>query len=383
MTMLRRTDKSVLSTWWWTVDRPTFISCIILILLGVFLVSAASPPVASRLGLDPYHFVIRHMVFVFPCFAALMFFSLLNPRWLFRINTIILMCGLALMVLVLFIGGEIKGAQRWIQIFGFSIQPSEFVKPAFVFLTAWLIAGERADNTTIPGYTMAGCLYLFFIALLLLQPDFGMAFVMTCVFGAQVFIAGVPIRWIVLLVFCIILGLFSAYWTFDHVKSRIDRFMDPETGNTYQIEKSLEAFQQGGLFGTGPGQGNVKLLLPDSHADFIFSVAGEELGLIFIFMLLGIYAFIVLRGLRRLSSSQDLPVTLAASGLLVLFGLQSFIHMGSSLNVLPTKGMTLPFISYGGSSLISTAIVMGTVLSLTRRYGAFTIKRGMPTWSAG
>ena len=369
MRVFNRTDKSVLSTWWWTVDRPLLLALILLMLIGVFMVSVASPSVAQRLDLESFHFTIRHLFFLAPAFLILIGVSMLPPRHIWRLSLAGLIASLCAMGLVLVLGQEIQGAKRWLPLFGFSLQPSEFAKPALVVVIAWLISVQMEKHRDMPGladFIPSGIFYLICIVLLALQPDFGMAFVVTCIFGTQIFLAGMPLRWLTLFLGLLVSGVFLAYMVFDHVKSRFDRFFNPEKGDTYQIEQSLEAFRHGGIAGTGPGQGTIKLHLPDAHADFIFSVAGEELGFIFVVCLIGLYAFVILRGFNRIMDSGNLFVVLAVAGLLVQFALQAFIHMGSSMNILPTKGMTLPFISYGGSSLLAMSYSMGVVLSLTR-----------------
>lgn len=372
-----RTDQSALGNWWWTVDRALLAAVMALVIFGVVLVAAASPPVAERIGLSPYHFIIRHMVVLVPALGIMFTMSLLSPRNIWRVASIVLAGGLLAMVAVLLFGTEVKGAQRWIHLPGFSLQPSEFVKPAFAVVAAWLMARQK-DRPEFPGDRFAAGLYAVVVMLLLLQPDLGMTMVVTAIYGGLIFFAGFPF-WL--------LGMFGAtaaalltgsYFIFDHVRSRIDRFLFPETGDNYQVDKALEAFQNGGLFGTGPGQGTVKLGLPDAHADFIFAVSGEELGLIFTLALLGLFAFVVMRGFNRVMDSADMFPLLATAGLLVMFGVQALIHMGSSVNVLPAKGMTLPFISYGGSSLLSMSFAMGIVLGLTRRQARSGIVRSSP-----
>ncbi len=375
MKMFTRTDRSVAGRWWWTVDRPMLAALLTIIAFGVALVMAASPPVASRIGLSDYHFIIRHLTLLVPTLAAMLAFSMMDLRKLRRAAFIVLGGGLLAMVLVLLVGMEIKGAQRWLHLPGFSLQPSEFVKPAFLVVAAWFISHQK-EKPDFPGMKIAIGLYALVALLLILQPDMGMTFVTTLCFMAIIFLSGLPMRWVTLLVALGCIGGFMAYQFFPHVQSRVDRFLHPESGDTYQIDRSLEAFRMGGLFGSGPGQGTVKLSLPDAHSDFIFSVAGEELGLIFVVVIIALYGYVLVRGFNRIMDSDDLFVVLATGGLLTMFGLQAFINMGSALHLLPTKGMTLPFISYGGSSLLSMGMAMGMVLSLTRRQARSGIARG-------
>lgn len=363
-----RVDKSLLGAWWWSMDRWTLAALTILMLCGIVLVSAASPSVAERIGLPPFYFVVRHLVFLVPAAGMMLAASMLPRKMLWRTASLTLLVSMVLMLCAVFFGPEIKGATRWVHIFGFSLQPSEFAKPAFAVTAAWLMARHQDQGEgQFPGHLLALGLFGLVLGLLLLQPDLGMSLVISAIWGVQVFLAGLPMIWVFVLGGLGVAGLFSAYMFFPHVSSRIDRFLDPSSGDNYQVQKSLDAFASGGLFGTGPGHGQVKMNLPDAHADFIFAVAGEEMGLLAALFLVGLFAFILLRSLWRTAQSEDLFVVLAAGGLLTQFALQSLIHMGSSLQLLPAKGMTLPFISYGGSSLLALGLGMGMLLSLTRK----------------
>lgn len=373
--MFSRTDRSILGRWWWTVDRPMLAALFILMILGIMLVTTASPPVALRIGVSEFHFVIRHIVFLIPAIVILLGLSLLSPKTIWRLATIILVCSILGLVLVLFTGTEVKGAQRWISLFGFSIQPSEFMKPSFAVLSAWFLSRSR-EQPGFPGQWVATGLFGLIVVLLALQPDIGMTVVTAAIFGAQICLAGFPLWIIACLVGIAGVSLFGAYFFFPHFQSRMDRFLDPASGDNYQVSKSLEAFRQGGFGGVGPGQGEVKLSIPDAHADFIYSVAAEEMGMWFALVVLGIYVFIILRGLNRLMENDNLFAILATGGILTMFGLQSVIHMGSSVSILPAKGMTLPFISYGGSSLWAIALAMGMVLALTRRQPRTSVAKG-------
>lgn len=370
-----RTNRSRLAQWWWTVDRGMLACLLTLFVFGVALVVTASPAVAIRIKADPSHFIIRHIAVALPAMCIMLVVSMLDHRNIRRLGSIVCFGGIVLMMLIPFIGMDIKGAQRWISLPGFSLQPSEFVKPAFAIVGAWLMAYQKRV-ATFPGYILCAVLYMLVISLLMIQPDFGMTMVVTSMFAAQIFLAGLPFRYLTILIALAAIGVTGVYFTFDHVRSRFDRFLDPSSGDTFQIDKSLDAFANGGLFGTGPGQGTVSPTIPDAHADFIFSVAGEELGLLFTLVIVGLYAFILLRGFNRLMDSNDMFVVLAAGGILSMFGLQALVHMGSSLHLLPTKGMTLPFISYGGSSILSMGFAMGVVLGLTRREVRTAVSRG-------
>lgn len=375
MSFFSRTDKSLLGSWWWTVDRVTLALILTLCIFGVMLVAAASPPVAERNDDPANYFTIRHIIFMVPTIIFLIGLSMANLQQVWRAALVFTGIALFCMLLVPFVGTEVKGATRWLKLGPLSLQPSELIKPAFIVVAAWLIARQK-ENPKFKGIFFAIGLYVVIIALLLLQPDMGMTFVVTVSFFAVIFLAGLPFRWIVLLMVLALGASLAAYSTFDHVQSRIDRFINPESGDTYQIDRSLRAFQHGGLFGTGAGQGTVKLTIPDAHADFIFSVAGEELGMIVTVLLVGLYGYIIVRGYNRIMDTDNIFVILASGGILTMFGLQALVNMGSAVHLLPTKGMTLPFISYGGSSLLSCGIAMGMLLALTRRQGRSGIARG-------
>lgn len=361
-----RTDTSVLGRWWWTIDRLTLFALMSLIGFGMVLIFAASPAVAERIGLDSFYFVRHQLIYLVPALGIVFAISLLGPRDVRRLAVIVFLGTLGLMALTLVIGVEIKGARRWISLAGFSLQPSEFIKPAFAVVAAWMIAAGRLDER-FPGRIIAVGLYLVTMTLLLLQPDMGMAVLLSLVFGAQLFVAGMPLVLAGGLAVLGVVALFGAYFVFPHVASRVDRFLDPASGDSFQVNRGLEAFMNGGLFGRGPGEGTVKEILPDAHADFIFAVAGEELGLVACLAIVALFAFIVLRGMSRMLQEGNLFVVLAVTGLLAQFGLQAIIHMASTLHLMPTKGMTLPLISYGGSSMWGIALCMGMALALTRR----------------
>ncbi len=366
MSSFARTDTSLLGRWWWTVDRWTLISLIALMGFGAVLMLAASPAAAERIGLQSFQLAGRQIVLLPLAAALLIGMSLATPRWVRRIACIGLLASVLLLVLTLVAGTEIKGATRWISVAGFSLQPSEFAKPCFAVVSAWMFALQREENG-VPGARIAVALWLLMIALLLAQPDVGQAVLLSAIWGIQLFLAGLPLVWIAVLAVLGAGGLVTAYFALPHVTARIDSFLDPDAGDRYQINRSLEAFVNGGLLGRGPGEGTVKAQLPDAHSDFIFAVAGEEMGLIACLIILGLFAFVVLRGFARLMGENSFFVLLAASGLLVQFGLQAFINMASTLHLMPTKGMTLPFLSYGGSSLMALALGMGMLLALTRR----------------
>lgn len=365
-----RTDTSILGRWWWTVDRWTFASLILLIAIGFFLTMAASPAVAEHLKLDSFYFVRRHAIYLVGVMGILVGVSLLSPRHIRRLAIILYVMCLILLVLTPVVGIEIKGARRWLSFCGLSIQASEFIKPALIVLCAWMLA-EKKQDFTFPGNVAALVFYGIVVGLLVLQPDMGMIILITAVVFIVFFVAGLPLLGIIVGGIAGLMGLIGAYFTFSHVHHRIDRFLNPKAGDkytdSYQITQSLEAFRNGGLLGRGPGEGTVKTHIPDAHADFIFAVAGEEFGFILCILIVSLFMFIVLRNLTRLLHENNLFIVFAVTGLITQFGLQALINMASTLNLIPTKGMTLPFISYGGSSMLALAITMGMVMALTRR----------------
>lgn len=366
MMHLTRTDTSTVSRWWWTVDRWILGSAMLLMAAGAIFALAASPPVAERIGLPSFHFVKRHMLFLPAAGVLLVGFSMMTPLMVRRVASVMFVGAVLLTGLTLLVGPEINGSQRWLHFFGLGIQPVEFVKPSFVVVCAWVFS-EQQRNPDFPGNRIATFLCVGILALLALQPDFGQSMLIFMVWSAQFFIAGLPIVWIALLAVLTLIGATLAYLLLPHVASRIDRFLDPASGDTYQIDTALSAFRNGGFLGQGPGEGTVKRLLPDAHTDFIFAVIGEEFGLIACLALLALFAFVIFRGLMHLLYENDSFVFLATAGLIVQFGLQVLINIGVNLNLMPAKGMTLPFISYGGSSLMAASIGMGMVLAFSRR----------------
>jgi len=363
-----RDDRSVIGQWWWTVDRWSLGAVLAIMAFGVLLTLAASPPAAERIGADSFMFAKRQFVFLPLALAVTLAISLSTPRHVRRLALLVFCGSVVLLALTFVIGVEIKGARRWIAVPGLSgIQPSEFVKPSLAVISAWLLAQSRAERRA-PGYILSTMLVLGVLALLVMQPDLGMSIVVASVWAAQLFVVGLPI-WIA--GFGVVGGagaMVGAYFVFNHVRSRFDRFLDPSSGDNYQVNTALEAFMNGSLFGRGPGEGTVKAQLPDAHTDFIMAVCGEEFGLVVCLIILGLFAFVTLRTLSRASKETSLFITLSATGLGVQFGLQAAINMASTIQLIPAKGMTLPFISYGGSSALAMAICVGMLLALTREH---------------
>ncbi len=369
-TVFSRRDTSVIGRWWWTVDRWSLGAILVIIGLGVLLSFAASPPVANRLNLGTFFFVKRHLIMVPPALLIMFGISLLTPLHIRRLASFVYLTGVLMLIATLLYGIEIKGAKRWLMLAGMSLQASEFIKPAFAVLAAWMLA-EKYKDPEFPGLSVSMVLLVILMLLLLLQPDLGMTLVLISTWIGQLFVAGMPLIWMGILAGLGIVCLCGAYFLFPHVAKRMDQFFDPSAGDPkqdlYQVTQSLKAFTQGGLFGRGPGEGIVKKNVPDAHADFVFAVAGEEFGLFLCLFIVALFAFVVIRSLIRAMQDSSLFVMMAASGLVIQFGLQAFVNMASALHLIPTKGMTMPFISYGGSSLVALAIAMGMLLGLTRK----------------
>ena len=362
--MVSRAERGALADWFWTIDRFFLAAFILLMGVGFMLSFAASPAVPERIGLDSFHFVKRHALFLLPAIAVMLGISFLTPRQVRRAAMILLILSLGAMVLALFFGVEVKGSRRWISIGSFSVQPSEFMKPAFVIVCAWLFA-EHARQPEIPGTLFAIILFGIVAALLIAQPDLGQTILTAAVWGGMFFMAGMPWLWIIVLGGAGAGGLLTAYTLLPHVAARIDKFMTGE-GDTFQMDTAREALIRGDWFGQGPGEGIIKRIIPDSHTDFIFSVAAEEFGIVFCMVIVAIFAFVVMRGLNHAFKERNDFTRFAVAGLVLQIGIQSMINIGVNLELLPAKGMTLPLISYGGSSMIAICVTAGFILALTR-----------------
>lgn len=367
--LLDRQDRSILGRWWRTVDAYLLLAFSALIILGGLMVTTASPYVAERIGLDTFHFTIRQFGYLFISVFIMFIVSLLEPKMVRRICTLGFAGGIVMMILVLLVGPEIKGSTRWLSIGPIALQPSEFIKPCFFVVVAWMFS-EKLKTSEFPGYAIGTMFYLLVVILLVLQPDIGTALTTTVVWAGMFFLAGLPIIFIGFIAIAGMIAAVGAYLVFPHVAARIDKFLNPDSEENYQVRRSLEAFANGGLFGKGPGEGTVKKYIPDSHTDFIFSVIGEEMGLVVLLIVIGLFAYIIFRGFKTLEKSGDAFTILACAGILMNFGMQAIINMGVALKLFPTKGMTLPFVSYGGSSTLAMSFGIGILLALTRkRYG--------------
>lgn len=361
-----RTENSILGKLWWSVDRWLLGTFVLLICVGIIMSFAATPMAAARIGIsDRFFFVKRHLFYLVPSICIIVSISLLNEKTARRLCLLLFLISLILVVLSLFCGDQVKGAKRWISIFGISIQPSEFLKPTFAVISGWFFymkSSAMNKNGSIISFT----LYCSILFLLVLQPDIGMSIVITATWFCQLFLNGLPIVFVIIGSVIAICGAGAAYMCLPHVASRIDKFLAPVDTDNYQILKSLESFSNGWLFGVGPGEGVIKRHLPDAHTDFVFSVMGEEFGLIFTLFVVSLYMFIFIRVSICAYRKYDLFSFLALSGLIVQLTLQTLINMLSSLHMIPTKGMTLPFISYGGSSMLSTSVAVGLILCFSK-----------------
>lgn len=363
---LSRSDRSLLAEWSFTIDRGLLIALLSLIAIGVVLSVAASPAVALKKGLPTYYFVERHVLFAALGTIVMFVVSFFSPAGVRRLAAVLLLVSIAGMAVVLVSGAEINGAQRWLSFGNYSIQPSEFAKPAFIVLIAWLF-GEAAARSDMPALPLGLVLWALFGAILIAQPDVGQTVLVSTTAGLVYLLAGLPVVGAAALVALGSGGMWMAYLYFPHVQSRFDKFFGSAPLESSQAGRAIQSFTEGGLFGRGPGEGVIKSVLPDAHTDYIFAVIGEEYGAVACIALLGVYAFIVARSLRRAANEPNAADRLAIQGLALVFGLQSLINMGVNIGLLPPKGMTLPFISAGGSSMLALSVTAGMLLALTRR----------------
>ncbi len=378
MNLLSRTSRNPIAKWWWTVDRQMVIGVMVLLGMGFFAAFAASPAVAQHIGKSTYYFANKQLVFLVLAAFVFLAVSMLDAIWIRRLAVLMLVGAIGGVVLTLFAGVTVKGASRWLHIFGVSIQPSEMLKPAFVVVVAWLLARQRARFKAHDiWYALAlliGCCLL-----LAMQPDFGQTILLALVWMCLFYLAGGSLKLIAGLSSVGLAAGLYVYSAYPYFRSRIKRFLDPSTGDTYQVDKAMDAIRSGGITGVGPGDGQVKSILPDAHADYVFAVAAEEGGLLMGGFIILTFAFLVWRALWALREENEHWVQLASAGLICLFGLQAIINLGVNLNLIPSKGMTLPFISYGGSSLLASAITMGMLVGLMRRRGTVHLSmRALP-----
>ncbi|MGI9480033.1 MAG: FtsW/RodA/SpoVE family cell cycle protein [Hyphomicrobiaceae bacterium] len=376
-----REDKSLLANWWFTVDRILLTAVFLLMGVGIIVSLAASPSVAINKDLAAFYFVKRHVIVVSFGAVLMLLLSAQSPRTIRRVALVLYMVSIGTMIYVLAAGEEINGARRWLRVGGISLQPSELAKPAFVVLSAWAFA-EYERRRDVPALPVAIGLYMVFVTLLLMQPDVGQSLLITLVWGAIFVLAGLAIVWAAALISLALAGLGGAYFMLPYVQNRVHTFLFAVPGDNSQIERAFNSFKVGGFFGRGPGEGTIKTVLPDAHTDFIFAVIAEEYGVVACLALLALFMFIVFRALTQAISSEDLSMRYAVCGLALLIGGQALINMGVNVGLLPAKGMTLPLISAGGSSLMAVAITFGMMLGLTRRRQA-TVDAGLPGLGAG
>ncbi|MFC7291930.1 FtsW/RodA/SpoVE family cell cycle protein [Hirschia litorea] len=378
MTSFARSDRSLLAEWWRTVDKMMLTSLFLLMGVGLLVSLAAGPAAADRIGFsDPYYFVYRQAAFMCMSAVLLVGASILTPPWARRVAALVFVTSFLLMAYVLLFGHEAKGAQRWIRLAGMTFQPSEMVKPSLILLIGWLLA-QREHFPNAPWTLVAFVLFVATLGLLLLQPDVGQSALLTAGFLVTFFVSGITLWWV------LALGLgFAAlggglFALFPHVRHRVNAFLNPSDYDTYQVDTAREALERGGLLGAGMGEGQIKHDLPDAHTDFIYSVIGEEFGLLVCLALIILFALITVRGILTASRHPDPYPRSAAAGLYALFGLQAAINISVNIALIPNKGMTLPFISYGGSSLLGSALTLGLALALTRRRPEISMRRFIP-----
>ena len=358
--------EAVLSRWWRTLDKSVLTAILILFSIGLLLGLASSPPLAEKNGLAPFHYVYRQAVFGSLALFVMIVFSMLPSKVIRRLGVIgFLLCFVALGLLPFFGTDFGKGAVRWYGLGFASVQPSEFLKPGFIVTVAWLISANGQINGP-PGRLWSFIITMLVVALLIIQPDFGQACLILFGWGIIYFVAGASFILLAALALMVLAAGSMAYSYSEHFAKRIDGFLSPDIDPRTQLGYATNAIQEGGFFGVGVGEGQVKWSLPDAHTDFIISVAAEEYGLFLVVLIILLFTWIVLASLIRLLKERDAFNRLAGSGLVAMFGIQAIINVGVAVRLLPAKGMTLPFVSYGGSSIIAMGITMGMLLALTR-----------------
>lgn len=366
MMKLARTDRSAWTELMFTIDKGIFACVFLLMAVGLFVGLVASPAVAERLGLEPMHFFVRQLSFILVAVPLILGIALLDTSTIRRLGFVIFVASFVGLLVLPFIGMEIKGATRWISLGSFSLQPSEFLKPGFVIVLAAIFASVTEENRkqiSLAAAVLTGLV----VVMLVRQPDYGQTSLIAAAFVILLLLSGAPRRWIASLVVAGVGLSVLAYMSVDHVRARVETWLNPGSGDTYQIDLSLNAIARGGVTGQGLGEGRVKHVLPDAHTDFIFAATAEEFGIFACLALIMLFSIIVWRGLKRSMDTIDPFTQLATAGLVSLFGLQAVVNIGVNMKVLPTKGMTLPLVSYGGSSLLALAITTGMILALTRK----------------
>ncbi|MCG3268841.1 putative lipid II flippase FtsW [Yoonia sp. I 8.24] len=356
----------VIPRWWRTIDKWTLSCILILFGVGLLLGLASSPPLAAKNGLDPFHYVTRQAIFGGAAMMVMFTVSMMSPTLVRRLAVIGFICAFAALAMLPVLGTDFgKGATRWYSLGFASVQPSEFLKPGFIVMSAWLLAASQQLGGP-PGKLYSFVLTVVIVLILAMQPDFGQACLILFSWGVMYFVAGAPMLLLMVLAGLVILGGMFAYSASEHFARRIDGFLSADLDPTTQLGYATNAIREGGFFGVGVGEGQVKWSLPDAHTDFIIAVAAEEYGLICVLVIIALYSVIVVRSLLRLMKERDPFIRLAGTGLACVFGVQAMINMGVAVRLLPAKGMTLPFVSYGGSSLIAGGITVGMLLAFTR-----------------
>ena len=370
-----RLDTSSLARWFWTVDHVSLALVALIAMIGAVLLMAAGPAAAARLHIsDSFHFPVRQFVFLAPALILMLSVSMLSPLQARRLGALVFIGAVVLMAVALFFSPEVNGAKRWLSFGSFALQPSELAKPGFIVVAAWML-GEGVRNPRFPGAAIALSLYFVLMAMLVMQPDYGQAALLTAVWMTMFFVVGWNWLWIAGLGIIGGAGIVGGYFFSPHLARRIDAFLHPDGGETYQVDKAMQAIAHGGLIGKGGEGATVKMQLPDAHTDFIFAVAGEEGGFILCFIIMALFAALVIRLMMKSTALKIVFAQCAVCGLAAMIGLQSFINMAVNLRALPAKGMTLPFISYGGSSLLATGLTLGLALALTRAQGPVRRRR--------
>jgi cell division protein FtsW len=351
--------------WWIDIDKINFLLALGIILFGLMMTTSSSPWIAKKINVEKFFFLKKQLTFAFIALILLIAISFLDQEKIKIFSLIGLLCAIILLVGVLLFGSSTKGAKRWISVAGLTLQPSEFAKTFFVIFNAYILQQFHAQKWTVK-YGISAALYFIIVCLLILQPDFGMTLTFTVLWVVQLFVYGLPLPFMYGIAVIGVLGGIGAYIALPHVEDRINKFLDSGEKN-YQAERSIDAFVNGGFFGTGPGNGVVKKFIPDAHTDFIFAVVGEEYGIFSCAVIVIIFAYLITRIVKRALEEEDMFVYLALCGLMMQFTMQVIVNIGVSLKLLPTKGMTLPFISYGGSSMIAMSICFGLILAFTKR----------------
>lgn len=360
-----RNSLGFVARWWLDIDKINFLLIIGLVVFGLVVTATSSPAIAERIGVSKFFFVKKQLIFAILAFFILVFISFLQHEYIKIMALFGVLAAILMLIGVFFVGFEIKGARRWLSLGGFVLQPSEFAKTFFVVANAYILQRFQNENFAFK-YGISAALFMLIAGLLILQPDFGMTMTLAALWAAQLFIFGLPMILVVFCGICAVAGAVMAYLFLPHVEDRINRFLDLDSKN-YQVERSLDAYVNGGFLGKGQGNGVVKNFIPDAHTDFVFAVIGEEFGILTCVLLVLVFAYFVTRIVKRALDEENMFVYLSLFGLMMQFVVQSVVNIGVSLRLFPTKGMTLPFISYGGSSMLAMGICFGLILAFTKK----------------